>query len=47
MLPIPGTSSQQHLEENLRAREIQLSDDEFTTLDRAGKRPDEQGAAAW
>lgn len=35
MLPIPGTSSVAHLEENLAAAEIQLSDDEFESLGQA------------
>ena len=35
MLPIPGTSSVAHLEENVAAAEIRLSDDEFETLNRA------------
>jgi pyridoxine 4-dehydrogenase len=37
MLPIPGTSKVSHLEENVAAAEIALSDDEFLALDRAGK----------
>lgn len=32
MLPIPGTSSIEHLEENTAARDIDLSDDDFETL---------------
>jgi aryl-alcohol dehydrogenase-like predicted oxidoreductase len=36
MLPIPGTSSVAHLEENVAAAQITLSDDEFDTLSRAG-----------
>jgi pyridoxine 4-dehydrogenase len=36
MLPIPGTSRVAHLEENVAAAEIQLSDDEFETLSKAG-----------
>ena len=32
MLPIPGTSSVAHLEENMRAAEIELSDQEFEAL---------------
>jgi pyridoxine 4-dehydrogenase len=32
MLPIPGTSSVRHLEENVAAAEIKLSDDEFRAL---------------
>ena len=37
MLPIPGTSKVSHLEENVAAAEIKLSDDEFATLDAEGK----------
>ncbi len=37
MLPIPGTSKVSHLEENVRAAEITLSDEEFAALDREGK----------
>ena len=33
MLPIPGTSSVAHLEENVAAASINLSDDEFATLE--------------
>ena len=33
MLPIPGTSSLAHLEENMAARKIQLSPDEWKTVD--------------
>jgi pyridoxine 4-dehydrogenase len=36
MLPIPGTSSVAHLEENVAAAEITLTDDEFETLAAAG-----------
>jgi pyridoxine 4-dehydrogenase len=32
MLPIPGTSSEEHLEENMRAAELRLSDDELRQL---------------
>ncbi|OBZ18548.1 oxidoreductase [Bacillus sp. FJAT-27264] len=32
MLPIPGTSSVKHLEENIAAAAIQLNDEDFTTL---------------
>jgi len=38
MLPIPGTSKAAHLEENVGAAEIKLSDEEFTALDRLGRR---------
>ena len=37
MLPIPGTSSVAHLEENVAAAEIELSDDEFQKLDALGQ----------
>jgi aryl-alcohol dehydrogenase-like predicted oxidoreductase len=36
MLPIPGTSKVAHLEENVAAAEIELSDAEFDTLSSAG-----------
>jgi pyridoxine 4-dehydrogenase len=35
MLPIPGTSSVKHLEENIAAASVQLSDEEFQKLSRA------------
>jgi aryl-alcohol dehydrogenase-like predicted oxidoreductase len=35
MVPIPGTSSIEHLEENLAAAEIELSDDEVESLSAA------------
>ncbi|PZO55368.1 MAG: oxidoreductase [Phormidesmis priestleyi] len=37
MLPIPGTSKVSHLEENVAAAQIKLSDEEFQQLDKAGK----------
>jgi pyridoxine 4-dehydrogenase len=37
MLPIPGTSRVAHLEENVAAPQVALSDEEFAMLDRAGK----------
>ncbi len=37
MLPIPGTSKVAHLEENVAAAEIKLSDAEFAALDAEGK----------
>lgn len=37
MLPIPGTATVEHLEENVAGATIQLSDDEFRTLDARGK----------
>jgi aryl-alcohol dehydrogenase-like predicted oxidoreductase len=33
MLPIPGTSSRQHFDENLQARTLRLSDHEYAELD--------------
>ncbi|GAA3058785.1 aldo/keto reductase [Rhizobium viscosum] len=38
MLPIPGTSKVKHLEENVAAVNITLSDEEFTALDAEGKK---------
>jgi pyridoxine 4-dehydrogenase len=38
MLPIPGTGKIAHLEENVAAASIRLSDEEFATLDRAGRK---------
>jgi pyridoxine 4-dehydrogenase len=37
MLPIPGTSKVGHLEENVAAVNIELSDEEFDSLDREGR----------
>lgn len=37
MLPIPGTSSVEHLEENVAAVGIELSDEEFEELSEAGE----------
>jgi aryl-alcohol dehydrogenase-like predicted oxidoreductase len=34
MLPIPGTSSVKHLEENVAAGSVQLSEEEFQKLAR-------------
>ena len=39
MLPIPGTGKVAHLEENVGAAAIKLTDDEFATLDRVGRAP--------
>jgi pyridoxine 4-dehydrogenase len=36
MLPIPGTSSVAHLEDNVAAAAIQLTDEELDKLDTAG-----------
>ena len=35
MLPIPGTSTVPHLEDNLAAASIELTDDQFERLSRA------------
>jgi aryl-alcohol dehydrogenase-like predicted oxidoreductase len=37
MLPIPGTSSLKHLEENVAAASLQLSDEEFQELSRVAQ----------
>jgi aryl-alcohol dehydrogenase-like predicted oxidoreductase len=37
MLPIPGTSKVSHLEQNVAAADITLSDAEFAELDAGGK----------
>jgi pyridoxine 4-dehydrogenase len=37
MLPIPGTGKVAHLEENVGAAAIKLSDEDFATLDRVGR----------
>ena len=38
MLPIPGTSSLEHLEENVAAAEIELTDEEIEALDESADR---------
>ena len=38
MLPIPGTSQLKHLEENVAAADIVLSDEDFAALDREGRK---------
>jgi pyridoxine 4-dehydrogenase len=37
MLPIPGTSKVAHLDENVAAAEVKLTDDDFAALERAGR----------
>ena len=37
MLPIPGTGSLAHLEENVAGAALELTDSEFDTLDRAAR----------
>jgi aryl-alcohol dehydrogenase-like predicted oxidoreductase len=39
MLPIPGTGQVSHLEENIAAADIKLSQDEFDKLDAAARAP--------
>jgi aryl-alcohol dehydrogenase-like predicted oxidoreductase len=38
MLPIPGTGKVKHLEENVAAASIALSDEDFRTLDEQGRK---------
>ena len=42
MLPIPGTSKVKHLEENVAAAAIELSEDDFRELDRVGREESER-----
>jgi aryl-alcohol dehydrogenase-like predicted oxidoreductase len=37
MLPIPGTSSLEHLEENMKSAEIKLSDAEWAEIEAEAK----------
>ena len=37
MLPIPGTSKTSHLEDNVAAASLTLSDDDFHRLDEVGR----------
>jgi pyridoxine 4-dehydrogenase len=37
MLPIPGTSRVKHLEENVAAAALELTDDDFRRLDEVGR----------
>ena len=43
IIPIPGTSQVSHLEENVKAGGIELTAEEFDTLDRVGLKRAEQG----
>ncbi len=43
IIPIPGTSKVAHLEENVKARDIELSAAEFEQLDRIGLKKPAQG----
>ena len=38
ILPIPGTANPEHLEQNVAGAGIELSDEEFETLDRQGRK---------
>jgi pyridoxine 4-dehydrogenase len=38
MLPIPGTSKVKHLEENVRAADVDLTDEQFNALDTEGRK---------
>ncbi|MCP1274951.1 aldo/keto reductase, partial [Gluconobacter albidus] len=38
MLPIPGTSKVAHLEQNVAAADITLSDEDFAALDAEGRK---------
>ena len=37
LLPIPGTSSVEHLEENVKAADVELSDAEWAEIEAAAK----------
>lgn len=41
IIPIPGTSKLAHLEENVKARDIELTPEQFDRLDRLGRAPDQ------
>ncbi len=42
MLPIPGTGKVAHLEENVVASELELSDEDFSALDKVGRQESEK-----
>ena len=46
MLPIPGTGSVRHLEENVIAAGITLTEADFQTLDQQGRAASQQQKAA-
>ncbi len=46
MLPIPGTSKVSHLEENIAAAALELSDEDFSALDEVGRQESERQQAA-
>jgi aryl-alcohol dehydrogenase-like predicted oxidoreductase len=37
MVPIPGTSKVSHLEENIAASALQLTDEEFSEMEKGGQ----------
>lgn len=37
VLPIPGTANPEHLQQNIAAAALRISDDEFRELDRQGR----------
>ncbi|MEV4179391.1 aldo/keto reductase [Nonomuraea sp. NPDC049709] len=41
IIPIPGTTSVRHLEENVAARDLRLTDEQFARLDRLGRPVDQ------
>jgi pyridoxine 4-dehydrogenase len=43
MLPIPGTSKVRHLEDNVSAASLELTDDDFARLDTAGREESARG----
>lgn len=46
MLPIPGTGKVDHLEQNVRAAQLELSDDDVARLDEAGRKAWEASRAS-
>ena len=46
MLPIPGTSKVSHLEENVAAASLELSDEDFKALAEAGQKESEKEEVA-
>jgi len=47
MLPIPGTSSLAHLEENMASRKLQLSAEEWKTIDALAESAWQKTTATW
>ncbi len=44
MLPIPGTGKVKHLEENVAAASVELSDEDFRALDDAARKAERASA---